>query len=196
MSIAAETAELVKPEDQKILFLDLEGVMTRGMMQSLSAVWMFHFDTDAKYSGAATYQVSKLVNKFGFKIVLITRHGHNDSEDLRRRLRLAKIEPSWLYREDPEAIPTIHQHKGDSVMEWLGRNTHIKIENTVALEDNPESLKKRRNGGTGYPEERIIPVNGSTGMIFKDYQEVLRLVGLEDPTLSTAATPQQKTQPQ
>lgn len=175
---------------QRVLFLDLEGVMTRGMMAA-SLLMMFHYGRDAYYSKEATRYVERLVQDYGFKVVLITRHGVGDGADLQRRLTHAGIKPEWLYPKDPDAIPNGAQTKGDSVMAWLARHPEIDIRNTVAADDNPEQLTRFRVGDAGYPEDRIVPINGTHGIISPDFVNILKKVGAVF-TLTTKPLPSPK----
>jgi hypothetical protein len=176
------TFKPVPPEGQRILFLDIEGVMTRGMLRQganplLGAFGYFakNDGTDGDYSNEASRLVQSLVREYDFRIVLITRHsdGEITSHVLQKRLAYAGIAPEWLYRPDPEAIPQDTQSKGDSVLEWRARNPHVRIENMVAIEDNPESLHK------ALPLERIIRTNPAKGFIRPDYDRLLGVMGIK-----------------
>lgn len=165
-----------KPSAQRVLFLDLEGVMTRGMMGA-SLMMMFHYGRDAHYSKDATRYVERLVEDHEFRVVLITRHGVGDGADLQRRINHAGIQAHWLFPKDPDAIPNGCQTKGDSIMAWLARHPEIDVGNTVAADDNPEQLTRCRVGDVAYPEDRIVPINGLHGIISPDFVNILKKVG-------------------
>lgn len=175
----SSTTEMIAPENQKILFLDIEGVMTRGMYGVFSALMFSHLASAAFYPESARRAVQTLCEKHGFKIVLITRHGRLDSAALKHRLLEADIDESWLYAPDPEAIPEYSEHKGDSIMGWFTRNPDVPVKNTVAADDNPDSLTRRRYGGEGYPADRIVAINSATGMTYRDYLSILKKVGVD-----------------
>lgn len=171
--------------EQRILFLDLEGVMTRGYFRQLSLVAEFHCARDADYSREATKYVSRLVHQHGFKVVMITRHAHNDSKSLQTRLDHAGIKCDWLYKPDPDAIPENHESKGDPIMDWFARNPHIKIENTVAIDDNGIRTSAGRKP---YPESRVVMPDTQKAFTFEDYVKVVLLMGDTVPELIQART--------
>lgn len=171
----------------KILFLDLEGVVTIGMLSAMRPIWQWRNDVDGVYSSRAAELLKKLATEHDVRIVLITRHGKNEGAILQRRLNNAGIDSAWLYNEDPDAIADYHQTKGDAVVEWLARNPKVKPEDTAALEDHPEELN-------GYPEDRIVAVNGARGMVRADYLKLLSLYGIiapipAPPAIGSPATP-------
>ncbi|NBX65463.1 MAG: hypothetical protein EBQ96_00485 [Proteobacteria bacterium] len=177
-------------EGQRILFLDLEGVMTRGNFRQLSLVATFHYSRDADYSREATRFVARLVSQHGFKVVMITRHARNDSEALQRRLDHAGIRCEWLYKNDPEAIPEDNESKGDPIMDWLARNPAIKITDTIAIDDHGI---RTSNGRKPYPQDRVITPDTDNGFVFADFVKAVMLMGDEVPELTQAraGTPRQ-----
>lgn len=176
----------------KILFLDLEGVMTiiRSQDRDPTVTERYRDALEGRYSNHAAELVRELVEEHGFKIVLITRHSRNDSAVLRTRLAMAGINPEWLYQQDPDAIPDDEEHKGDAMLAWFTRNPGIKIEDTVALEDKVEQLK-------GYPADRIVATDPRYGFTRRNFNALLEKFGIKQATsiVQPAIPPQEALTP-
>ena len=179
-----DTLPVLKDEDTNILLLDLEGVMTRGMLgkgPNLGSIFWFHMqgEADGVYSEEARRWVEDLVRKHNFRIVLITRHGRNESEILQRRLDHAGIEKAWMFR-DPDAIGD-GGAKDEGIKDWRDRNPHFPLERIVCIEDHPENIHV-------IPADRIVGVNGDRGMVYRDYKKVLAIMGFSDAKTGAKAS--------
>lgn len=175
MSLITSPATAAEDEGAFILFLDLEGVMTRGMLGTpvFSMVQFFHAMSGnqalaGNYSKEATRYVERLVHH-GFRIVLITRHGKNESDILQQRLDHAGIKGEWFYH-DPDAIG-IHA-KDDGLRDWFRRNRDVSMDRVIVLEDEPEKIKS-------VPAERVIGTDPEKGFSRADYMRVMKVMGMD-----------------
>lgn len=187
MSFHTSTLPDLKDDDVNILLLDLEGVMTKGMLGAaphLGNLFYFHMqgECDGVYSADATRHVETLVNQYNFRIVLITRHGKNEGHILQKRLDNAGIQKDWLYARDPDAIG--EHHKDDGIRDWMARNPQIPMSRIVCIEDHPENI-------TIIPPERVVGTNSDHGLVYRDYKRVLTIMGMVPLRPVSAATRRQ-----
>lgn len=175
MSLITSTATAAEDAGAFILFLDLEGVMTRGMLGTpvFSMVQLFHSMSGNQalaghYSKEATRYVERLV-AHGFRIVLITRHGKNESDILQQRLDHAGIKGEWFYH-DPDAIG-VHA-KDDGIRDWFRRNPGVSMDRVIVLEDEPAKI-------TAVPAGRVIGTDPEKGFTRADYLRVMQVIGVD-----------------
>lgn len=187
MSLLTSPRAPAEDKGANILLLDLEGVMTKGMLGGpVSMVQLFHFMSgnaalSGTYSAEATRYVERLVFRHNFRIVLITRHGHNESDILQKRLDHAGIKGEWLYH-DPDAIG-IHA-KDDGIRDWRRRNPDVTDDRIIVLEDEPEKIQS-------LPRERVIGTDPDKGFTRADFLRVLAVMGLEEVRPGSAASSRQ-----